>query len=373
LRVELPFWLMVPDCVLSVQVNGHSFPVEVKDSYTELYAGAVVDSRSTCVYIGPPQAIRQELQEAIRHAEVPTLRRKCKTVLLIRSACNKDVLAALGDPKRNKSAYWYMRSFCSAHIDVVNRLIRQYRLSTYDHFVYEVSPWDVPVWWVGAGMVSDRIVLLAYRAFDEKPLIFPSLRGGSPEQYKLIEPSEVQAAMAVVPSAGELELQDALNFIERGDYSGAIGRVTTAIEAQTEAVLSQELLKTCPAQEAEKKLKASENDFPGRLIQYQKLSKRKLPHGLAADLDSIRDLRHSIVHGAKRITYDQRGRAQRAVDTGRWIFNWLENQPARTELREKLIGKRMLGSHVTLFDADITSAGVVVHKPQFQAPRHGAQ
>ena len=76
---------------------------------------------------------------------------------------------------------------------------------------------------------------------DVKPVIVDS--SGSSETYKLIDPKELQEAMNLNPSAGEYELLDALNFVERGDYSGSVRRITTAIEAQLEFVLGQELFK----------------------------------------------------------------------------------------------------------------------------------
>ena len=181
--------------------------------------------------------------------------------------------------------------------------------------------------------------------------------------YKLTEPATLQLAMSAEASTGELELLDAMNLMERGDYSGAVRRITTAIEAVLESVLRDELRKRYPEAEVATKLHASRNDFPGRLRQYEKLSGRKLPEDLSEDLEATRIIRHSIVHQGTRISYAQRGRAQRSVDTGRWIFNWFENQPARAEKREKTLALRSLGRHRSIYDAEITPDGVAVHKP----------
>ena len=363
LRVELPYWLMVPDCVQDVEVNGRRFSVEIKDNYVELYAEAVADSKFTCVYLGPPQRLRPDMQKAVKKSKATIMSRKCKTVLRIHSDCNKDVLVASKEKgKRENPAYLYLKSFCEAHFDIINRLIQQYRLSTYDYFVHELSPCDIPIWFVISGSDCVRIILQDYAAFDEKPMIVSNVSGAR-ERYKLIGPSELQSALIVQPSAGEFELLDALNFMERGDYSDAVRRITTAIEAQTEFALRQELLKKYPKEDAKKRLKNTENDFPGRLRQYQKLSRRKLPDYLDKELDMTRILRHSIVHRGTRITFGERGQAQKSVDTGRWIFNWLENQPARRDIRERKIGMRSLGRHFSLYNAEITPMGVVVHKP----------
>lgn len=365
LYVELPYWLMVPDCAQDVEVNGHKSLVDIREDFVELYAHVVVDSRSTCLYIGPPKRPSPALLNAIKKSKATVINRKCKTVLRIYSDCNKDALAAFRETgRRRRAAYAYLTSFCEAHFDVVNRLIQQYRLATYDYFAYELSPWDIPIWFVkmGSGFDTVKIILQDYLTWDKKPV---TVSGGTKERYKLIDPSELQTASSLQPSAGEFDLMDALNLMERGDYSGAVRRITTAIEAQTEFALRQELLKKHSLPDVEKRLKASENDFPGRLRQYQKLSRHKLSDALNKQLETTRALRHSIVHSGKRIGFNDRGQAQMSVDTGRWIFDWLENQPARFDVREKKMGKRSLGRHFSLYYSEITPVGVVVHKPPF--------
>ena len=367
LYVELPFWIMVPDCSLDVDVNGHTFQVDIRDNYIEQYIRVIGDSRLNCFYMGLPKQPKKE--NKIIHwfrkrftTETPSMERKCKTILGIHSNCNKDVLSTSIKGKGYKdSSYYYLRSFCAAHITVINNIIQHYRISTYDYFPYEVSPWDVPIWFIVSEIGSTKINLFDYAGWDEKPILH--LIDSSTERYKLIDIPELQSSMALEPSAGEYELLDSLNFMERGDYSGAIRRITTAIEAQTESVLRQELLKKYSAPDVENKLEASQNDFPGRLHQYEKLSGRSLQNTLSKELDRTRHLRHAIVHNAKRIQFNEHGEAQRSVDTGRWIFNWLENNPARMAIREQQLGKRSLGRAFFLLNVEINSSGVIVHKP----------
>jgi hypothetical protein len=54
--------------------------------------------------------------------------------------------------------------------------------------------------------------------------------------------------------------------------------------------------------------------------------------------------------------------APQAIDTGRWIFNWFENDEERKKVREKRIGFRSLGRDMTygLFPSRISPEGVVV-------------
>jgi len=252
-------------------------------------------------------------------------------------------------------------ALCEAHFEVVNRIVQRYRLSTYDYFPYEVSPWDIPVWRVDTSSRFIPVTLLNYAEWDRKPMIGPM--GGPLETYSLIEPSDLQTKMGGEAHAGELELLDALNFMERGAYTDAVRRITTAIEAIVELVLRTELLKHYPEAEVNQRLHASRNDFPGRVRQFEKLSGRQLNEQLRQELETTRSFRHEIVHRGHRITFTNRGQPQRAVDTGRWIFNWFENQPDRVRLRERRIGVRLIGRHFSFFDAEITPDGVVIHKP----------
>jgi hypothetical protein len=57
--------------------------------------------------------------------------------------------------------------------------------------------------------------------------------------YELVDGARVQEHLLIVETPGELELLDAVNLMERGDYSGAVRRVTTAIEVVVEAVVGK--------------------------------------------------------------------------------------------------------------------------------------
>ena len=239
---------MVPNCSLEVEVHNHNFNVEIRDDFIEKYAGLVGDSKSGCIYVGPPNPdpsqLDTETKKDIEEHNVSVVDRKCKTVLLVDSACNEDVLRAVNEQstRRRRPAQLYLQSFCEAHLEIINLIIQHYRLSTYDYFSYAVNPWDVPILVLLSKEFDPiKVESLAYRAWDVKPVFVNA--SGSYETHKLIEPKELQLAMNLNASAGEYELLDALNFIERDTYSGAVRRITTAIEAQLESVLRQELLK----------------------------------------------------------------------------------------------------------------------------------
>jgi hypothetical protein len=150
--------------------------------------------------------------------------------------------------------------------------------------------------------------------------------------------------------------------MERGDYSGAVRRITTALEVIVESVVSKAVELAEGKKSAAKFLKDTETNFPRRVEKYEKLSGRTLSNAFRKEMFATRNLRHGIVHKGHRIGPSERGRAQRAVDTGRWTYNWFENNKERLEVREKKIAFRGLGRDISagIFPTKITPDGVVV-------------
>jgi hypothetical protein len=359
--VELPFWLMVNNSTISAEVNRHEFQVEVHDNYFELNVREITDSRTTVCYQGPLRTadkLSKDVQQLQKERpDLPFMWRKCKTVLKIKSRCNEMVWNAT---EANTAVHVYRAELCRAHISIVNALIQQYRLATYDYFVYDLSPWDIPRWGIERDGRYVASFLVPYREWDIKPVMSRSSRGI--ELYELIEASELQKQMSVRATAGEYELLDAINLMERGNYSGAVRRVTTAIEVVVEDVLGKELEAAVGKQSAAKFLNDTKTNFDRRVKKYEQLSRRMLPEALRKDLRIIRTLRHRIVHRGYRIDFPERGRGQRSVDTGRWIFNWFENEAARTKIRETKMTFRGLGHDLSagIFSPEITPEGVVL-------------
>jgi hypothetical protein len=155
---------------------------------------------------------------------------------------------------------------------------------------------------------------------------------------------------------------DALNLIERGDYSGAVRRVTTAIEVVVDAVVERALIASEGEAAATKFLKDTRTNFNRRVTKYETLSGRTMPQPLRKTLAATRELRHEIVHKGYRITSAEHGRASHAVDTGRWLFNWFEDDQTRRNVREKHIALRSLGRDLSyaIFRGHIEPEGVVV-------------
>ncbi len=367
LRVELPFWLMVDNTTISVSVGGHAFPVEVHGETFELQIGQISDAKATAAYHGPfkrTEHLSELLQKVLRKRPKPMAQwRKCKTVLKIASRCNEDVWnkRAGEGGGRPPSVGFYLVELCRAHIPVVNALIGGYRLATYDRFAFEVAPWDVPFWYIERARQSTLTGLVPYREWDHVPLVFP-LKEKGPKLYRLIDPVDLQKSIDSAPTPGEFELLDAINFMERGNYTDAVRRITTAIEAVVEARCFQvtETAQGTPA--AEKFLKRTRTNFVERLAKYEELSERTLSKWLRDQLEVTRQLRHRIVHRGHRILPAERDQIQKCIDMGRWTFNWLENDPERSKIREKRIAFRSFGREMPygLFRAKIVAEGVIV-------------
>ncbi len=374
LAVELPFWLMVDDCGLEVPFGGAVFQVSVRDSYLQLYPGDVLGSLVTLVWQGPEDE-RPALTEVAAAAvkEVGAAWRPARTVVRVAARAHAEVFAALGEdrgvPRRRVEAEAYLASLCEAHLPVVNALIQRYRLATYDHVPYEVAPWDVPVWWVAAPGGAVAVPLLPYATWDRKPQIHDQDKTGHTDApmspFRFTDAAELAATDPDRATPGELDLLDARSLMERGDYTGAVRRSVTALEAVVEDALQAELSKTHPPAEVESRLAASQNDYPGRYRQWKKLSGVLVPKGLEETFERTRTIRHEIVHRARRLGHDERGLAQMSVDTARWLFNKVENRPLREALRERPFVLRDVG-RVALaprFETVTGAHGIEVRQP----------
>ncbi len=382
LLVELPFWLMIDDCELHLPLGPAQIPVRVHDKHREVYAGEVRDSRVTLVYRGPrPELMHPDIPQLAAEQGLVLAERPSRTVLRLGSAAHSDVFAAVSDsdepdapPRRRLEAEAYLASLCEAHLPVVNELIQRYRLATYDYFAYEVSPWDVPVWTVDAAAGGVTVRLLPYWDWDSKPMLVGPDRPGGPElPPRPFRFTDVVTLLATVPAdatPGELELLDARSLMERGDYTGAVRRTATALEAAVGWALATALRGQHDELEVERRLGASMNDFPGRLRQWLKLTAGQVPQGLLDDLEVTRSLRHDIVHRARRISAAERGVAQRCVDTGRWLFNFIEQKPARRDLRERGGTLRSVGRSALAprFPVELTSDGARVADLEAREP-----
>jgi hypothetical protein len=372
LYVELPFWLMIPPGPVDVLWSGVAFTIDVCSPWIEEFAEKFTDSRVTCLHQGPlsfkyepPEELAKQLEER----GVVRVQRDCKTVLRLKSRAHLHAFRPPTDsePPRarvEQEAYW--ASLCEAHIPVVNELIQRYRLKTYDYFAYEVSAWDVPIWYLKVANMCARAVLLPYKSWDTKPVIIEDgdAPGDPPKlrQFEWTTTDELSEASSSEATPGEFDLLDARSLMERGDYTGAVRRTVTAIEAALAWALLTELAKLYDSKvEAVAQLRKTDNNFPRRLSQWRKLANPPITQREFDRFGATRQIRHDIVHRARRLTHDDRGLAQFAVDTGRWLFNKIEAKPDRARLRDygvlKSVGRVALAIR---FPATLTADGYLL-------------
>lgn len=374
LYVELPFWLMSPPGPVTVSWEGADFTVDVCSPWMEVFGWEITDSRVTAIHQGPVQPDWQPTEQLAKtpgEEGVPWLLRRCKTVLRLVIEAHTSPFQELADdaiPRLHAEQEAYRASLCEAHIPVINELIQRYRLSTYDYFAYEVDAWDVPVWYVSQGGGHYASVLLRYKEWDDKPVLIQ--RDGTVRQFAWTSPEKIASASTSMATPGEFDLLDARSLMERGDYTGAVRRSVTAIEAVLRWALKEELSQRHNEFEAERKTANTDNDFPGRLAQWRKLAKPNISPVLFDEFERTRKLRHEIVHRGLRLILDDRGRAQRAVDTSRWLYNKIEGKPEREHLREfggggieRAIGRAALTPR---FPSSISDGMIVLNPFNFQ-------
>ena len=348
LVVELPFLLMMEPAVVTISSGPAVYPLLVAEGEVEVFAGAFSDSRELCGYQGnKPEAF--ESQEDIQDLGLPLIRRRQRTTVYFKARGHEDILRRALDigpdaGSLRRLANSYLSTLCEAHLPILNELIRRYRLLSYDYFAYEVSAWDVPIWHVRGGPAGHiSVQLFDYAGMTVRPRIFPNLlmpdKSAEERQFNypltLVDGGSIESMDPTLGVPGEDDLLDTRNLMERGDYSGAIRRTITAIESLVEHVLRSELAKLHDPELVEEKLAASSTDFPGRFRQWKKLSGVQIPSSSEKSLENSRQIRHEIVHRGRRITFSERGMAQKCVDTGRWMFNRIENDADRRDLREK--------------------------------------
>lgn len=371
LYVELPFWLMVPEGPVRIRWAETETVVHVCPRWMELFAGKVTDSRKSVLHHGPWKSAYQptpEAAEALRVSEVSVLQRRTKTVLRFEALGHESAFREIGSdepPRARGECHAYWASLCEAHLPIINELIQRYRLLSYDYFAYEVSAWDVPIWYLKHQGEGFAATLLPYKEWDDKPVtVEDGEQEGDPPKVRPFQYAtllDLNAARSEDATPGEFDLLDARSLMERGDYTGAVRRTVTAVEAILRWALIRELSKTYSEDEAVLRAEKTANDFPGRLRQWRKLADPPIPQMMFDGFETTRQIRHDIVHKGRRLTYADRGRAQRAVDTSRWLYNKIEADPDRTTLRDygvlKSVGR---GALAPRFSPEIRDGRIVL-------------
>jgi hypothetical protein len=345
LMVELPFWLMVPDGDISVSYDRATVIATIRGAYMDVSVGPMfLPSKNNVVLVGPGDDIwRRELSESVVPSRMPVYR-PMKTVVVFRTEAIADGFEAWHNKhdiapddhsaiRRVNRAIHYFESLAVAHIPFLNRLITSYRSTSRDPYAFEISEWDVPVWYAEHGGILVRIGLMPYWDSDTYPTVNDGGRE-SPFFATTLEAMQLQASSDVAP--GKLELLDAFSLMYRGRFGDAVRSAVTAIEVAVEAQLANLLRQQGYSDsEIEEKLRATRNNFFDRLEMYERLSDKRLPGPLLhvvpyingirlrSELNWVRNLRHRVVHEGIRVRMLDRGPMLRAIETMSWLFEWL--------------------------------------------------
>jgi hypothetical protein len=388
LMVEMPFWLMMPDCEISVGHEQVTVLATVSGDYAEVSAGnTYFNSHATVVYVGPADRLKSgEIPPAIANTEMP-IYRHMQSVVLFQPEALKEAFDAWQEtevttPDRNRrirrknQARQYFRSFAFAHIPFLNHLIRSYRSTSYDPFAFEVSEQDVPVWFAQYGDTLVRIGLVPYSDADTYPELITM---GTTERRKFFATTkdavQLQATIDVTP--GKLELLDALSLYQRGRFGDAVRSAVTAIEVAVEAQLLKSLKeKGYTAEQSLRRLGETRNSFQRRLEDYEKVSQKRLPSPLVSwiptingvrlksELGWVRELRHKVVHEGVRVDIFRSGQMQRAIETMTWLFRWLSCEDYSNEDNRNFTFFNSANNRKFL-PIEYTANGVVVRPYEF--------
>lgn len=345
LSVELPFWLMMPDGEISLTHEETTAVASIHGRYLEVADGPMsLSSRNNAVVIGPGDDVwTRELPESIVPSRMPVYR-PTKTVVSFRVNIMDDCFHAWQKKgeiapddragiRRVNRVIQYLTAMATAHIPFLNRLITSYRSTSLDPFAFEVSEWDVPVWYASHDVSLIRIGLMPYWDSDTFPAV--NLRGETvPFVATTLDEVQAQARTTVAP--GKLELLDAYSLMYRGRFGDAVRSAVTDIEVAVESQLSRLLYGRGHSKEqVAERLEKTRNSFFERISDYEQLSQKRLPGPLIhdvpyingirlrAELDWVRNLRHKVVHEGIRVDICERGTTLRAVETMSWLFEWL--------------------------------------------------
>jgi hypothetical protein len=403
LRVQLPFWLLMPDCELTAKFRESSLKVSVSGKTVEIRAGWL--PAAGCFHFAP--RAREPWEAAAEpvpgvSGDAPGARpapkvnrivvpdgggdivfRSTRTVLTIRTKAIEDCVRAITDGgSRTLDASMYFQSLAHAHIPFVNSVINAYRRATGDPFAVEVTEWDVPTWFLSVGGRAFAIPLVPYAAMDRFPTV-ERANATAAEPVHLSTEAEVQSALGSGEFPGEIDLLDAWALYFRGRFADAVRSLMTAIEVALEFKLREALSsKGLPEQEVERRLSKTFNDFDARLTDYSRTMRRRVPGPIVSalpwlngvrlkrELMGARRLRHKVVHEGLQLDPSMYAHLQRPMETMTWLFNWLVRPsagPFSSRIREYPMLVTMRGDAALFADgrfAHVYAAdGVVPRRP----------
>jgi hypothetical protein len=387
LMVELPFWLMTPDCEIPISHKHAKIQVRIRGDYAAIADGPeFLDSQQNVIFVAPKTDLTSNKRPPpqVASSRAPVVH-PMKTVLIFEVEAIEDAVKAIQTPppetpwertqiRRVNRAIQYFQSLAYAHLPFVNHLITSYRVASGDPFAYQISTWDVPAWFVEWNHEFVPICLMPYWGVDRYPTLRTSdEREPSPIYAASSEAVESQSRTDVAP--GILELLDARSLLYRGHFEDAVRSSVTAVEIAMEAQITKLLAdKGWPDERIRERLAETWNDFDKRVADYERISETRIPgpilselpyiNGirLKSELSRVRKLRHKIVHEGLRVDFHTRGPMIRAIETMMWLFHWLTWEEGKAEEKSKsyVFCEMMRGLGIPRYTPEYRESGVVV-------------
>lgn len=387
LMVELPFWLMIPECEISAIHERATVRANIRQTYMAVYDGPeFYGSHVNVVFIGPKNDLKagREMPPVVAATQAAVYR-PMKSVLVFQPEAMEDAVLAAQQPpsamehgrrevRRINRGDQYLQSLAYAHLPFLNQLITDYRIASRDPFAFKVSQWNVPVWFVEYDGTFVPVCIMPYAGNDWYPTLG---RFGESERspFYATEPRAIEKQAKEDVAPGTLELLDARSLLYRGHVADAVRSAVTAIEVALEGQIIKLLRKKGWAEpEVRSRLTETWNNFDARVADYERISGIRipgpvlssLPHingiRLKSELSRVRRLRHKIVHEGLRVDSHSRGPMIRAIETMMWLFHWLSWEEGKEEENWKsyVFFETMRGMCIPRYSADYRDSGVAV-------------
>lgn len=387
LMVELPFWLMLPDCDLQVAHQCARVAASIRGQYMAVYDGPLfLDSQGNVVFIGPNDDLQvgKDLPPPVAATKAPVYR-PMKTVVVFSPEAIEDAVLALLDPEPLdihqtrevrclNRATLYLQSLAYAHLPLLNQLILSYRLVSRDPFAFQLSQWDVPVWFAEHNGRVVPVYLMPYKCADWYPTV-KRLAAPTDSAFYATDPQTLDAQANADVAPGTSEILEAHGLLYRGRVEDAVRFAVTAIEVAIEGQIARLLAaKGYTNEQIATRLGETQNNFDKRVADYERISGARIPGPILSrlphingirlkdELAAVRKLRHKIVHKGLRVGPHSRGPMVRAIETMTWLFNWLSWEEGKTQDRSRnyVFFEMLRGMHVPRYDAAYRECGVTV-------------
>lgn len=338
LCVELPFWMLTPSCSLKYQTDVLDVAVTIENYGIEIQSGPRLTQRRANILFVGNDTFAPEALVPLRAVITGTNFRATRTLLILRSHAHTDALNAYSHDQgaRFQDAALYFASLAQGHLPIINDLVNAYRSESVDPLCNELTPWDLPVWYIMYPHGPRPVWLQPHQIEDHYPEVYKNLDTRESFPHYATTPDAIARRLSAQMIPGEIDLLDGWSLFYRGRYGESIRSFVTAIEVLLEAQIRRILTDTgSTIAQINQQLDGTKQRFEDRLDLYCRLSNQRLPGPLLNmapnvngvrlhnELTRTRELSHRIVHHGHRLDHTFSRDMQRAADTTTWAFDWL--------------------------------------------------